>query len=78
MLAFNLIVYIGNCKMEKYNKVIKLNNFEPKENALSEKELRIQLAAAYRIFNYLKSIRNEIWWINQGLICILDGLGPVS
>jgi len=46
MLAFNLIVYIGNCKMEKYNKVIKLNNFEPKENALSEKELRIQLAAA--------------------------------
>ena len=32
--------------MEKYNKVIKLNNFEPQENALSEKELRIQLAAA--------------------------------
>jgi ribulose-5-phosphate 4-epimerase/fuculose-1-phosphate aldolase len=54
MLVFNLIVYIGNCKMEKYNKVIKLNNFEPKENALCEKELRIQLAAAYRIFNYLK------------------------
>ena len=54
MLALNLIVYIGNCKMEKYNKVIKLNNFEPKENTLNEKELRIQLAAAYRIFNYLK------------------------
>ena len=54
MLALNLIVYIGNCKMEKYNKVIKLNNFEPKEKTLNEKELRIQLAAAYRIFNYLK------------------------
>ena len=43
MLALNLIVYIGNCKMEKYNKVIKLNNFEPKEKTLNEKELRNKL-----------------------------------
>ena len=40
--------------MEKYNKVIKLDNFTPKEKPLNEKELRVQLAAAYRIFNYLK------------------------
>ena len=40
--------------MEKYNKVIKLDNFTPKEKPLNEKELRVQLAAAYRTFNYLK------------------------
>jgi len=54
MLAYNHIAYLGNCKLEKFNKVIKLNNFKPKEKILTEKELRIQLAAAYRIFNHLK------------------------
>ena len=40
--------------MEKYNKVTKLNNFKNSNKNLSEKELRVQLAAAYRIFNHLK------------------------
>ena len=40
--------------MEKYNKVINLKNFKPKNENINEEELRTQLAAAYRIFNYLK------------------------
>ena len=40
--------------MEKYNKVVDLKNFKPKNSNLTENELRVQLAAAYRIFNYLK------------------------
>ena len=40
--------------MEKYNKVTKLNNFKPKVKSLTERDLRIQLAAAYRIFNHFK------------------------
>ncbi len=38
--------------MEKFNKVVKIENFKPREEVLTEKELRIQLAAAYRIFNH--------------------------
>ena len=40
--------------MEKYNKVVDLKTFKPKDTNLTENELRVQLAAAYRIFNYLK------------------------
>ena len=40
--------------MSKYSKVINLKKFQSKEKELSEKELRIQLAAAYRIFNHFK------------------------
>ena len=40
--------------MEKYNKVVDLKNFKPKNKSPNESELRVQLAAAYRIFNYLK------------------------
>ena len=54
MLAFDDIHNLEKCKMEKYNKVTKLNNFKPKVKNLTEKELRVQLAAAYRIFNHLK------------------------
>ena len=54
MLAFDHIHNLEKCKMEKYNKVTKLNNFKPKVKNLTEKELRVQLAAAYRIFNHLK------------------------
>jgi ribulose-5-phosphate 4-epimerase/fuculose-1-phosphate aldolase len=54
MLTFDHIHNIENCKMEKYNKVIKLDNFKPKEKNLNEQDLRIQLAAAYRIFHHLK------------------------
>ena len=39
--------------MNEYSKVIDLKSFQP-EKILNEKELRIQLAAAYRIFNYFK------------------------
>ena len=40
--------------MAEYSKVINLKKFQPKEKVLNEKELRIQLAAAYRIFNHFK------------------------
>ena len=38
--------------MEKFNKVVNIENFKPKDKVLTEKELRVQLAAAYRIFNH--------------------------
>ena len=38
--------------MEKYNKVVDLKNFKPKNKSPNESELRVQLAATYRIFNY--------------------------
>ena len=40
--------------MAEYSKVINLKKFQPKKKILNEKELRIQLAAAYRIFNHFK------------------------
>ena len=54
MLAFDHIHNLEKCKMEKYNKVTKLDNFKPRIKKLTERDLRIQLAAAYRIFNHLK------------------------
>ena len=54
MIAFDHIHNLEKCKMEKYNKVTKLNKFKPKNRYFSERELRIQLAAAYRIFHHLK------------------------
>ena len=39
--------------MARYNTVTALSNFRPEIRTLSEHELRIELAAAYRIFDYL-------------------------
>ena len=39
--------------MARYNTVTALSNFRPEIRTLSEHELRVELAAAYRIFDYL-------------------------
>ena len=39
----------------------KIENFKPREEVLTEKELRIQLAAAYRIFNHFNWDTKKSW-----------------